>query len=141
LNKIIQTLLLAALLIGLSGCGTNVGSAGTGSDAPDHVRIQIDAPTPDPAQGKRVVTLSVATLVQQLYTTTFALPQMPQGIPCTMEAGPHYTLTFQQGAKTLETIVAKREGCQPVSIVGETQDRQASRDFWSQLDQAIHQAH
>jgi hypothetical protein len=86
-----------------------------------------------------VVTLS--SLAQQLYTTTFALPQMPQQTICTLERGPHYTLTFQQGAKTLATVVAKREGCDPVSIVGETTDRQATQHFWDELDQAIQKAH
>lgn len=145
MNKHIQALrpllLLAALLIGVSGCGTNADSRQVGAKPggnPDRVRIEIDAVGPTPTTD--VVTLLISTQVQQLYTTIFALPQMPQGLSCTLEAGPHYTLTFQQGTKTLATIKARREGCRPVSIAGETTERRGSEDFWSQLDQAIYKA-
>ena len=79
-------------------------------------------------------------MVQQLYTTIYALPQMPDNLPCPANLGPHYTLTFQQGAKALVTVVAMRDGCEPVSIKGEAHDRRASSDFWAQLDQAIYHA-
>lgn len=140
LLKNIQALFFMGLLLGLSACGTSAATQGP-SGNPDHVNIAIDMPTPDPAQRKRVVTLTLSSLAQQLYTTTFALPQIPQHTICTLEGGPHYTLTFQQRAKTLATVVAKREGCHPVSIAGETTDRQATQHFWDELDQAIQKAH
>lgn len=133
--------LLLTLLIVLSGCGTNAGSqtAGPGGN-PDSVRIDFDIPTLDTVQSKHVVTLKDAAQVQHLYTTIFALPAMPQHIACTSDGGVSYTLTFQQGTKTLATALAARFGCQPVSITGETTDRQSNTDFWSQVDQAIYRA-
>lgn len=144
LLKNIQALFFMGLLLGLSACGTIFGTSAAVqglSGNPDRVNIAIDRPTPDPTQRQRVVTLTLSSLVQQLYTTTFALPPMPQQTICTLEGGPHYTLTFRQEAKTLATVVAKREGCYPVSIAGETTDRQATQHFWDELDQAIQKAH
>jgi hypothetical protein len=54
--------------------------------------------------------------VQQLYATMYALPQMPDNQPCPANLGPHYTLTFSQGGKTLVTVIAMRDGCEPVSL-------------------------
>ena len=146
MNKHIHTLLpalLLAFLVGLSGCGMNAGSpaAGTGPGGnPDSVRINFETPGLGPAQSKHVLTLNVATQVQQLYKTIFALPPMPQNIACTADGGFPYTLTFQQGTKTLATVVAANYGCKPVSIAGESTDRQSTDDFWSQLAQAISKA-
>src|SRR5260221_4548587 len=127
-------LLLVGLLAWLSGCGTASGSGNAPSGKPDRVSIQIDEVTGT----KQVVTLTVASLVQQLYATMYALPQMPDNQPCPANLGPHYTLTFSQGGKTLVTVIAMRDGCEPVSIKGETRNRQATADFWAQLDQAIY---
>ena len=146
MNKHRPTLLAAlllAFLVGLSGCGMNAGSQAAGpgpGGSPDSVRINFETPVLDPAHSKRVVTLNVATQVQHLYRTIFALPPMPQNIACTADGGFPYTLTFQQGTKTLATVVAAHYGCRPVSIAGEPTDRQSTADFWSQLDQAIYQA-
>ncbi|EFH79709.1 hypothetical protein [Ktedonobacter racemifer] len=146
MNKHIPTLLpalLLAFLVGLSGCGMNAGSQAAGpgpAGSPDSVRINFERPALDPAQSKRVVTLNVATQVQHLYSTIFALPPMPQTIACTADGGFPYTLTFQQGTKTLATVVAADYGCKPVSIAGESTDRQSTNDFWTQLDQAISKA-
>ena len=132
--------LLLAFLVGLSGCGMNAGSQAAGpgpGGSPDSVRINFETPVLDPTHSKRVVTLNVATQVQQLYRTIFALPPMPQNIACTADGGFPYTLTFQQGTKTLATVVAADYGCKPVSIAGEPTDRQSTADFWSQLDHAI----
>ena len=129
-------LLLGLLLAWLSGCGTASGPGNAPSGKPDRVSIQIDEVTGT----KQVVTLTVAGLVQQLYATMYALPQMPDNQPCPANLGPHYTLTFSQGGKTLVTVIAMRDGCGPVSIKGETRDRQATADFWAQLDQAIYHA-
>jgi len=141
--SLLPGLLLAGLLAGLSACG--LASSGPGpapasppGDKPDSVSILIDAP--GPTQQKPVVTLTVARMVQQLYATIYALPQMPDKLACTAEAGPHYTLTFHQGSKTLVTVIAMRDGCRPVSIAGESHDRQATAAFWTQLDQAIYAA-
>lgn len=146
MNKRIPTLLpalLMAFLVGLSGCGMNARSQaadpGPGG-SPDSVRINFGTPVLDVAQSKHVVTLNVITQVHHLYATIFALPPMPQNIACTADGGFPYTLTFQQGTKTLATVVAARNGCRPVSITGEPTDRQSTADFWSQLDQAIYQA-
>lgn len=129
-------LLLVGLLVWLSGCGTASGPGNAPADRPDRVSIQIDEVTGT----KQVVTLTVAGLVQQLYATIYALPQMPDNQPCPANLGPHYTLTFSQGSKTLVTVIAMRDGCEPVSLKGETRDRQATADFWAQLDQAIYHA-
>lgn len=143
MNKHRPTLLpalLLAFLVGLSGCGMHAGSqaAGPGPGGnPDSVRITFERPVLDAGQSKHVLTLNVATQVQQLYRTIFALPPMPQNIACTADGGFPYTLTFQQGTKTLATVVAADYGCKPVSIAGEPTDRQSTADFWSQLGQAI----
>ena len=136
-------LLLVGLLIWLSGCGTNGGTgsmptsktASKTASKPDSVKILVDLPIDQPA-----VTLAISSMVQQLYATISALPQMPASQACTSERGPHYTLTFRQGDKTLVTVIAMRDGCRPVSIAGETHDRQATQEFWTQLDQAIYHA-
>jgi hypothetical protein len=146
LNKLLPTLLptlLLAFVVGLCGCGMNSGSqaAGPGPGGnPDSVRINFETIAFDSTQSTHVVTLNVVTQVQHLYATIFALPSMPQNIVCTADGGFPYTLTFQQGAKTLATVVAARYGCRPVSISGEPTDRQSTPDFWWQLDQAIYQA-
>ncbi|MGZ3646721.1 MAG: hypothetical protein ACXVCM_23055 [Ktedonobacteraceae bacterium] len=146
MNKHIPTLLpavLLAFLVGLSGCGMNAGSQTAGpvhGGSPNSVRITFETPGLDPARSKHVLTLNVVTQVQHLYATIFALPPMPQNIACTAEGGFPYTLTFQQGTKTLATVVAARYGCRPISIAGEPTDRQSTAEFWSQLDQAIYQA-
>jgi len=129
-------LLLVGLLVWLSGCGMASGSGNASSGKPDRVSIQIDEVTGT----KQVVTLTLAGLVQQLYATMYALPQMPDNQPCPANLGPHYTLTFSQGGKTLVTVIAMRDGCGPVSLKGETRDRQATTNFWAQLDQAIYHA-
>jgi hypothetical protein len=128
-------LLLVGMVSLLNGCGTNPGSGSVPASKPDNVSISVDLPPGEP-----VVTLSIASMVQQLYATIYALPQMPGNQACTQERGPHYTLTFRQGGKTLVTVIAMRDGCRPVSIAGETHDRQATADFWAQLDQAIYHA-
>jgi hypothetical protein len=135
----LPALLVVGLLIWLSGCGTNVGTgsmpASKTAGKPDSVKILVDLPIGQPA-----VTLTIASMVQQLYAAIYALPQMPASQACTAERGPHYTLTFRQGDKTLVTVIAMRDGCRPVSIAGETHDRQATQEFWAQLDQAIYHA-
>ena len=135
-------LLLLGLLVNLSGCSLASGPAAapgnTARGTPDSVSILIDQP--GPTQQKPVVTLSNARMVQQLYKTIYTLSIMPAYQACTLERGPHYTLTFHQGTKTLVTVIAMRDGCRPVSIAGEGYDRQATAAFWTQLDQAIYAA-
>lgn len=129
-------LLLAALLAFFSGCGTNPGAGNVPTGKPDTVSIQIE----EVIGGKKVVTLTVASMVQQLYATIYTLPQLPENQGCPADLGPHYTLAFNQGGKALVTVTAMRDGCEPVSIKGESLDRQASSNFWAQLDQAIYHA-
>ena len=134
------TLLPGFLLVGMlscfSGCGANSGTGNTPTGKPDSVSIQID----EVIGTKKVLTLSVASMAQQLYATIYALPQMPDNQPCPANLGPHYTLTFNQGGKALVTVIAMRDGCEPVSIKGESRDRQTNSIFWAQLDQAIYHA-
>src|SRR5215468_9491648 len=117
----LPNLLLLGLLAWLSGCGTNGGTgsvpASKPTNKPDSVSIQVDLPPGEP-----VVTLKIASMVQQLYATIYALSQMPDNRACTQERGPHYTLTFRQGDKVLVKVLAMRDGCRPVSIGGETHD-------------------
>lgn len=136
----LPSLLLMGLLVGLYGCGPYSASQPAPSGKPDKVQILIDAPQPEPAQEKPVVTLTDSALAQRLYATIYALPQMPAQRACTDELGPHYTLTFSQSGKTLVTVLAMRDGCRPVSIAGESPDRQGTQAFWSQLDTAIYVA-
>ncbi len=133
---LLTCLSLVGFLVFLDGCGTNSGTGNVPPGKPDSVSIQINEVT----GGKKPLTLSIASMVQQLYATIYGLPQMPDNQPCTADLGPHYTLTFNQGGKPLVTVTAKRDGCKPVSIKGEPLDRQASSDFWAQLDQAIYHA-
>ena len=134
--KLFPGLLLVGLLVCLSGCGANSGTGNAPTGKPDSLSIQTDEVT----GGKKVLTLSVASMVQQLYTTIYSLPQLPDNQPCPADFGPHYTLTFNQGGKALVTVIAMRYGCKPVSIKGESGDRQANAEFWAQLDQAIYHA-
>src|SRR5215467_13497280 len=140
--SLLPGLLLLGLLVNLSGCSPVSGPApapgNTLRGTPDSVSILIDLV--GPTQQKPVVTLTDARMVQQLYKTIYALSIMPAYQACTAELGPHYTLTFHQGSKTLVTVIAMRDGCRPVSIAGEGHDRQATAAFWNQLDQAIYEA-
>ena len=142
-RALVLLLALAVLISSLSACGSNVAGQGSTPTAttslPESVRIAIGGPGAETRNAPQV-TLRVVAQVQQFYRTTLALPLMPEQIACTAEAGPHYTLTFLRGTQTLAQVVAKREGCGAVTIAGETQDRQASKTFWSQLDQAIYAA-
>jgi hypothetical protein len=134
---------MLGVVLALSACGvtTQAGSAstpGAASDAPDSLRIEIDAPGPSiPPETKPVLTLTNPALVSRLYATIYTLPAMPENIACTAERGPHYTLIFRHSAATLVTIQANRDGCGPVTISGATSVRQGTSAFWQQLDQTI----
>jgi hypothetical protein len=140
---ILAGLLLIGVLVALGGCGRGAGTQpGAGglpkaSGHPDSVRIEINQH--GIGQEKPAVTLTVASLVQGLYATVYALPQMPEQQGCTADLGPQYTLTFSEGGQPLVTVDAQRYGCGPVTISGETGSRKASTDFWRQLDQGIYQ--
>ncbi|HEY7416479.1 MAG TPA: hypothetical protein VH593_14900 [Ktedonobacteraceae bacterium] len=138
IRALLPGLVLAVLLVILSGCGQQqVGAQGGG---PDHLQIALYDPGSTAGKPTALVTLADASKVQQLYETVMALPLLPQNMACTADGGPSYTLTFLQGGKTLTTATAARFGCKPVMITGGGQDRQSSQDFWSQLDKAIYQA-
>ncbi len=135
------TLLLVGLLLGLSSCGSTPSAPGSPlGSKPDRVQIEIDRHLPN--QEKPIVTLTVGSQVQQLYALIYALPLMPERQICTMELGPHYTLTFYQGQKMLVTALAEDNGCRPVSLSGEQHNRTAmnNKAFWDQLASAIHEA-
>ena len=140
----LPSLLLLGCVIGLNSCApgsaSTPGSGNTSGGKPTSMRIKTDEPLPPNAQPKPVVTLTDSVLAQQLYTTIYALPALPENQACTADLGPHYTLTFFQNAQTLVTVLAMRDGCHPVSIGGETGDRQGTPEFWNQLDQAIYHA-
>lgn len=133
---------LVALIYALGGCGSNLSGAQPlptmNGNLPDRVQIEIQRVdmTGHPPQ----LTLRTPAQVQQFYRTLFALPAMPGDIACTADLGPHYTLTFFAGTQKLVQAVAKREGCGPVAISGEAQERRASQAFWAQLDQVIYAA-
>src|SRR5581483_4118295 len=93
-------------------------------------------------EGNPVVTLHTISMVQQLYTTIYALPPMPKGVACTLERGLHYTLTFYNKQQMLITVVAENDGCRQISIAGEPHARTAmdNKTFWNQLDTAIYEA-
>ncbi len=131
-------LLLVGLLVSLSSCGSAPGRPP--GNVPDRVQIEIDRHLPN--QEKPVVTLTVGSLVQQLYATVYALPLMPSSVTCTAELGPHYNLTFYQGQKRLVTALAENNGCRRISLSGEQHDRTAmnNKEFWDQLDNAIYEA-
>lgn len=137
MRSILPGLVLLGLLVALSGCGRGAGTQPGADGHPDSVRIEIDQPWN--GQEKPDITLTVTSLVQQLYTTIYALPQLPEQQGCTAELGPHYTLTFSEGNQTLVTVQAMRDGCRPVIIPGETRNRKGTPEFWAQLDQAIYQ--
>jgi hypothetical protein len=140
-QQVVSSLLMLGLLIGLSNCGSAKSTPGSPAGSkPDHMQIEIDRPSP--TQEKPVVTLTVASMVQQLYATIYALPQMPEHIACTAERGPHYTLTFYQGQEQLVTVVAENDGCRRISLSSEQRDRTAmgNNTFWDQLDSAIYEA-
>ncbi len=130
-------LLLVGALAGLSACGPYSSTQPAPGGKPDSVQIEIDEHRFN--QQKPIVTLTDVALTQQLYATIYALPLLPEDRACTMELGPHYTLAFLQGGQKLITVLAMRDGCRPVSISGETADRQGTQEFWTQLDQAIYE--
>ncbi|MGZ3583634.1 MAG: hypothetical protein ACXWP6_13230 [Ktedonobacterales bacterium] len=136
---ILPGLLLIGALVALGGCGRGSGTQASAVGRPDSVRIEINQHGIGQEKQKPAVTLTAAGLVQQLYATIYALPQMPEQQGCTADLGPQYTLIFSEGSQSLVTVDAQRYGCGPVTIAGETGSRKASTDFWRQLDQAIYQ--
>ena len=85
-QQVLSSLLMLGLLIGLSNCGSAKSTPGSPAGSkPDHMQIEIDRPSP--TQEKPVGTLTVASMVQQLYATIYALPQMPEHIACTAKLG------------------------------------------------------
>jgi hypothetical protein len=141
-SPFLPILLLTGVLIVLSSCGPRSGSASgpdsTPSSKPDSVKIEIGGPGIGP--GKPVVTLTTNDILQQLYSVTYALPQMSERQICPADAGPGYRLTFLQRNKTLRTALAAKGGCGSVTITGEQHDREATKEFWALLDKAIYQA-
>ncbi len=132
-------LILAGLIVLISGCGTNsaVGGPNPPASKPEKVDIEIDMHGP-PGTKKAVVTVTNAATVKQLFDTISGLPLMPKDIACTMELGPEYKLTFYANGKTLTVVNAQRYGCRQVTIQGEKQERTASAsEFWNELDIAI----
>ncbi len=141
-QHVVSSVLMLIPLICLSNCGSSTGISGSQpSSKPDHVQIEIDLFHQSTRQNP-VVNLTIANMVQQLFATIYALPQMPENIPCTLEMGIHYTLTFYQGHKKLVTVVAENDGCRCISLSGEPQVRTAMNNpsFWKQLDHAIYEA-
>src|SRR5579883_1800576 len=101
-------IMVLALLLALSACGTNAGSLGSLSntpsgDQPDRVQIQVKTVSPDGGKNSPL-TLTQASLIQRLYSTTLALPEMPQNRACTDEFGPSYELSFLHGGRTLMAL-------------------------------------
>ncbi|MGZ3598812.1 MAG: hypothetical protein ACXVDF_02655 [Ktedonobacterales bacterium] len=131
-HALLSALILIGMLVALDGCGRNASAQPGAGRQLDSVRIENDLVKP-------IVTLTVTTLVQQLYATIYALPQMPKQQACTNERGPHYALTFLEGNQTVITVRAERDGCRPVTISGELHSRKGTTEFWTQLDQAIYQ--
>ena len=141
-GRALMPALTLALLLALSACGTNAGVPGNSSSAasgnqPDRAQIQVEAPSLNGGKNP-VLTLTQASLLQRLYNTTLALPQMPRNQGCTDESGPSYKLVFLRGGHTLTTLTAQRFSCQTVTFEGSQQTRQATTDFWSLVDQAVY---
>jgi hypothetical protein len=137
----LPVLFLMGLLVSLSSCGPALSSPEKPlASKPDRVQIEINRHLP--SGEKPVLTLTVGSQIESLYTTIYALPQMPEQAVCTAELGPHYTLTFYQGQKLLVTVLAEKHGCRRVSLSGEQHDRTAGgkETFWDQLDSAIYEA-
>lgn len=137
--------MLVLLVCAPSGCGSNIsGQLGSQSPAtpaaqPDSVQITIKRAYFVKGQEPQV-TLHAQVQVQRFYQTLLGLPFLPKDSACTANLGPHYTLTFYSGTHKLVEAEAKRDGCRPVTIAGESQDRAGSQAFWDQLDQAIYAA-
>jgi hypothetical protein len=156
----VLTLLLLVAVTVLSGCGAQTGPgpegiAGTPGtpeiatpppDLVDRVRIVSSGPLPlppgatftTPGATQPAVTLTDIAQVRHLYATIHALPSLPANQACpAIAVSPQYLLTFLQGTATVMTAKADKGGCETVTIGGETPPRQATSDFWQQLDQAI----
>jgi hypothetical protein len=132
----IPGLALAVLLLGVSGCGAQYPSVNVGvGDVPESVQIAIHLVLPQ--GGNPVVTLTNPSRVLHLYNTVLQLPDLAENSICPADMGPSYTLTFLHQGFHMLTASAERYGCEPVSILGVEQERQANQDFWSELDQDI----
>jgi hypothetical protein len=133
---LLLSLLLVGVLLGLSGCGNQVAGQ-TPGEKPDNLQIEID----ELPLHKTVLNLKDAGLTQQIYALIYALPQMPDNIGCTAEGTTKsYKLTFRQGDKTLGIVDPTDTGCLPVSIKGESHDRQGTKALWSLLYKAVYVA-
>lgn len=136
--------LLMALLLVLNACGTNVSSPGSSLQTPagdQPERVQIKVETVSLNGGKHpLLTLTQTLLVRRLYSVVQALPALPSEQACTDELGPSYTLIFWHGRQRLTALTAQRFSCQVVTVEGVSQERRATPDFWSLVDQAIYAA-
>jgi hypothetical protein len=73
---------------------------------------------------------------QQIYKAALASPQPRKSSGCSQVLGADYQLIFWAGGQTAEIIAADRGGCGDLFLRGGDL-RDASKDFWSLLDQAI----
>ncbi|GLV60436.1 hypothetical protein KDH_72550 [Dictyobacter sp. S3.2.2.5] len=102
---------------------------------PDSLVIQTLGPSPQ--EGSQTVALSDPALINQLYSTIYALPVLPENSACTLDYGPHYVLNFKQGNQPVVVVTAEHFGCRKVTIDDEGIQRHGTDEFWSLLDQAI----
>jgi hypothetical protein len=108
------------------GTNTNPG--------PDRVQIQIFEV--DQKTATKTVTIEQVDQVKNFYQMVNAMPPYPKDAMCTMEMGPHYILTFNQGNKEMMTLTAERYGCKKL-ILDKDSLRQGTQQFWQELDQLI----
>ena len=138
IHPIFPLALLVVLLGLLSGCGSNtpVGTQPSGPQ-PDSVKITLLLVTTAKGSPAPMVTDHNLSQVHELFQAMETLPQMPQQIGCTADLGPHYQLDFSQGGRELASALARHDGCGPVTIKGESGDREADQAFWALLLQDI----
>ncbi len=135
-NRLAFWLVLPGVLL-LAACSPGGGNTGTNPNArPTRLQIkdyEVTQPTPT------TLLVEDAATVQKIYNSAVALPAAPSDQGCLAIGGPHYELTFLEGAQIVATAVADRGGCPSVTF-GADDVRQANEAFWQLLSRAIAEA-
>lgn len=136
--------LASLLMLALAGCGRQVTVAGAGVRSTTGVITSVQIvrmfgltqPTIPPFEA----TSDDAAVAQSLAQTIKSLPPFPNGTyHCPIDFGVTYTLTFQSGSAPALSASVDAQGCQGLTITGESHARWTiGGPFWPQVAQTFH---
>ncbi|QBD76487.1 hypothetical protein EPA93_10890 [Ktedonosporobacter rubrisoli] len=134
-------LLILSMALLVVGCGSteqaHAQSQAQHNNSLTKLQIKLFGPG-ETAPLKRVV-INDQELIQKLYAQAQALPKPQKDRICTMQLGLSYALSFWNGDKLVEMMVANSSGCGDL-MLSSGDWRQPDRQFWQVLRQAYDSA-